>query len=126
MAMHIRSQLVVDALDGALHNRKQKHVTHYSDQGSQNRSIAFNKRCESAYVRRSTGSPGDFHDNAMRETSEPVFKCELLAKYRFATQHATALTVFDSVEGAYDPRRRYTLIGNIVPNEFKQQTSQTA
>ena len=121
MATHMRAELVVDALDMAVHNRKPSNVIHHSDQGSQYTSIAFSKRCESAGVRPSMGSVGDCYDNAMCESFNAILECELLVKHKFRTQREAALAVFDFIEGFYNPRRRHTSIGNISPMEFEQR-----
>ena len=68
MANHLRTQLVLDALDMALWQRRPDGVIHHSDQGSQYTSLAFGKRCRDAGVRPSTGSVGDCYDNAMCES----------------------------------------------------------
>jgi putative transposase len=126
MATHMRAELVVDALDMAIHNRKPKNVIHHSDQGSQYTSIAFSKRCDSAGVRPSMGSVGDCYDNAMCESFNAILECELLVKHRFQNQRAAALKVFEFIEGFYNPRRRHTSIGNISPMEFERRMSQAA
>jgi putative transposase len=126
MATHMRAELVVDALDMAVHNRKPKNVIHHSDQGSQYTSIAFSKRCGDASVRPSMGSVGDCYDNAMCESSNAILECELLVKHRFRTQRDAALAVFEFIEGFYNPRRRHTSIGNISPMEFGRRMSQAA
>ena len=121
MATHMRAELVVDALDMAIHNRKPKNVIHHSDQGSQYTSIAFSKRCDSAGVRPSMGSVGDCYDNAMCESFNAILECELLVKHRFTTQRAAALKVFEFIEGFYNPRRRHTSLGNLSPIEFERR-----
>jgi putative transposase len=126
MATHMRAELVVDALDMAIHNRKPKNVIHHSDQGSQYTSIAFSKRCDSTGVRPSMGSVGDCYDNAMCESFNAILECELLVKHRFPNQRAAALKVFEFIEGFYNPRRRHTSIGNISPMEFERRMSQAA
>ncbi|MFT7624683.1 MAG: transposase InsO family protein, partial [Myxococcota bacterium] len=65
MESHLRTSLVLDALNMALTTRKPDSVIHHSDQGCQYTSLAFGKRCEMADVRPSTGSVGDCYDNAM-------------------------------------------------------------
>ncbi len=65
MANHLRSELVTDALDMALGQRRPDGVIHHSDQGSQYTSVAFGKRCRQAGVRPSMGSVGDCYDNAL-------------------------------------------------------------
>ncbi len=121
MATHMRAELVVDALDMAIQNRKPKNVIHHSDQGSQYTSIAFSKRCDSAGVRPSMGSVGDCYDNAMCESFNAILECELLVKHRFTTQRAAALKVFEFIEGFYNPRRRHTSLGNLSPIEFERR-----
>ena len=59
MANHLRTSLVLDALDMALGRRRPENVIHHSDQGSQYTSIAFGTRCRQAGVRPSMGSVGD-------------------------------------------------------------------
>lgn len=126
MATHMRAELVVGALDMAIHNRKPGSVIHHSDQGSQYTSIAFSKRCENAGVQPSMGSVGDCYDNAMCESFNAILECELLVKHRFKTQREAALAVFAFIEGFYNLRRRHTSIGNISPAEFERRMSQAA
>ncbi len=59
MANHLRAELVLDALEMALRQRRPREVIHHSDQGSQYTSWAFGKRCKEAGVRPSMGSVGD-------------------------------------------------------------------
>jgi putative transposase len=62
MANHLRTELVLDALDMALYQRRPEGVIHHSDQGSQYTSVAFGTRCREAGVRPSMGSRGDAYD----------------------------------------------------------------
>ena len=68
MAAHLRTELVLDALNMAIWRRRPQEVVHHSDQGSQYTSIAFGARCREAGVRPSTGSVGDAYDNALCES----------------------------------------------------------
>ena len=45
MANHLRTELVLDALEMAIGQRRPDSVIHHSDQGSQYTSLAFGKRC---------------------------------------------------------------------------------
>ena len=121
MATHLRTELVLDALEMALHQRKPQAVIHHSDQGCQYTSIAFGKRCQEAGVRPSMGSVGDCFDNAMCESFNATLECELLATRRFKNQREAALAVFDFIEGWYNPHRRHTSIGNISPAEYERR-----
>lgn len=56
MQNHLRTELIVSALDMAVGQRKPKDVIHHSDQGCQYTSMAFGSRCKEASVRPSMGS----------------------------------------------------------------------
>jgi putative transposase len=86
METHLRTELVLDALNMALWRRRPSAVIHHSDQGCQYTSIAFGKRCKEAGVRPSMGSAGDCYDNAMCESFFATLECELLDRQRFRTQ----------------------------------------
>jgi putative transposase len=126
MANHLRTELVLDALNMALYRRRPSNVIHHSDQGCQYTSIAFGKRCAEAGVRPSMGSVGDCYDNAMCESFNATLECELLVKYRFKNQREGSLAVFDFIESYYNTYRRHTSIGNISPAEFERRMSQAA
>ena len=83
MAAHLRTELVLDALNMALWRRRAPGVIHHSDQGSQYTSIAFGARCKEAGVRPSTGSVGDAYDNALCESFFATLECELLDRRSF-------------------------------------------
>ena len=122
-AMHtnLKTQLVLDALNMAVHQRNPVGVIHHSDQGTQYTSIAFGQRCKEAGVVPSMGSVGDCYDNAMCESFNATLECELLVRRRFANPRDAALAVFQFIEGFYNPRRRHTSIGNISPMEFERR-----
>jgi putative transposase len=126
MATHLRTELVLDALNMAIYRRKPKGVIHHSDQGCQYTSIAFGERCKEAGVHPSMGSVGDCYDNAMCESFNAILECELLVKHRFKNQREAALAVFDFIEGWYNLHRRHTSIGFISPAEFERRMSQAA
>lgn len=126
MANHLRTELVLDALNMALYRRRPQNVIHHSDQGCQYTSIAFGKRCEEAGVRPSMGSVGDCYDNAMCESFNATLECELLVKHRFKNQREAALAVFDFIEGYYNPHRRHTSLGMLSPVEFERRMNQAA
>ncbi len=86
MANHLRTELILEALNMALWQRRPLQVIHHSDQGTQYTSLAFGVRCKEAGVRPSMGSVGDCFDNAMCESFFATLECELLDRRRFATQ----------------------------------------
>ena len=101
MANHLRAELVLDAMEMAVGQRRPKNVIHHSDQGSQYTSVAFGKRCGEAGVRPSMGSVGDAYDNAMAESFFSTLEAELLSRRRFASQAEAKMACFSYIEGWY-------------------------
>jgi len=121
MATHLRTELVMDALDMALRGRRPQHVIHHSDHGSQYTSIAFGVRCREAGVQPSMGSVGDAYDNALCESFFASLECELLDRRRFTTQAEARLAVFDYIEGWYNPRRRHSALDYLSPIAYEKR-----
>jgi len=120
MAIHLRTELVLAALDMAVWQRRPKAVIHHSDQGSQYTSLAFGQRCRQAQVQPSMGSVGDCFDNALCESFFATLECELLDRQRFRTQDEARRAVFDFIEGWYNLHRRHSSLGYLSPAEFEQ------
>jgi putative transposase len=119
MAAHLRTELVLAALDMAVAQRRPTDVIHHSDQGCQYTSLAFGRRCREAGVRPSMGSVGDAYDNAMCESFFATLECELLDRHRFRTPADARLAVFDFIEGWYNPRRRHSALNYLSPIAFE-------
>jgi putative transposase len=122
MATHLRTELVLDALNMAVTQRRPTRVIHHSDQGSQYTSLAFGRCCEAAGVRPSMGSVGDAYDNALCESFFATLECELLDRRRFATQVEARLAVFDFIEGWYNPHRRHSALTYLSPLAYERRT----
>ena len=120
MESHLRTELVVAALDMAVAQRRPTDVIHHSDQGCQYTSLAFGGRCRAAGVRPSMGSVGDAYDNALCESFFATLECELLDRQRFPTQADARLAVFDFIEGWYNPRRRHSALDYRSPMIFER------
>ncbi len=121
MATHLRTELVLGALDMALCQRRPTDVIHHSDQGCQYTSIAFGKRCRQFGVRPSTGSVGDCYDNAMAESFFATLECECIAhEGPFRTQAEARMAVFRFIEGWYNPHRRHSALGYLSPRAFEE------
>ena len=121
MANHLRTELVLDALNMALKQRRPEAVIHHSDQGTQYTSIAFGARCREAGVRPSMGSVGDCFDNAMCESFFATLECELLDRHRFKNQEEARRAIFEFLEGWYNLHRRHSSLGYLSPAEFEKQ-----
>jgi putative transposase len=121
MANHLRTELVLEALNMALWRRRPEEVIHHSDQGSQYTSIAFGSRCRQAGVRPSMGSVGDCFDNAMCESFFATLECELLEKHHFTTQAEARPAIFDFIEGWYNTQRRHSALDYDSPIDYERR-----
>jgi putative transposase len=121
MALHLRTELVLGALDMALWRRRPAGVIHHSDQGTQYTSVAFGQRCRQAGVRPSMGSVGDCYDNALCESFYATLECELLNRHRFRTQAEARMAVFDFIEGWYNPHRRHSSLDYLSPIDYERR-----
>lgn len=126
MATHLRTSLVLDALNMALTLRRPDDVVHHSDQGCQYTSLAFGKRCKEAGVRPSVGSVADCYDNAMCESFFATLECELIERRTFKTKAEAKMAVFRFIEAWYNPRRRHSGLEYKSPVEYEHKHAKRA
>ena len=121
MKTHLKTHLVLDALNMALEQRRPEDVIHHSDQGTQYTSIAFGLRCKESRVRPSMGSVGDAYDNAMCESFFATLETELLQRRSFRNQAEARMAIFDFIEAWYNPHRRHSSLGQMSPLNFEEK-----
>lgn len=111
MASHLRSELVVDALQMAIWRRKpEAGLIHHSDQGVHYTSLAFGKRLEEAGIIPSMGSVGSAYDNAMAESFVATLKSELVHGQLWPTQASARLAIFEYLECFYNRYRLHSAL----------------
>jgi putative transposase len=125
MATHLRTELVLQALQMAIQQRHPQDVIHHSDHGGQYTSIAFGHRCREAGIRPSMGSVGDCFDNALCESFFATLECELLDRTSFRTSVEARPAVFQFIEGWYNPHRRHSAIDYLSPNRYEALHART-
>ena len=125
-ASHMRTELIVDAIDMAIETRRPpRGLIHHSDQGSQYGSIDFGRRCRRAGIKLSMGSVGDCYDNSMAESWFATLECELFNQVRFRN-HTDARTQIMSFIDWYNHHRRHTRLDNLPPVRYEQNHQQAA
>jgi transposase InsO family protein len=125
----LRSDLALDALEQALHARPDaERLVVHSDRGTQYTSIRYTERLAAAGIERSVGSVGDSYDNALAETTNGLYKTEVIRR-------SGPWRSIDDVEYAtlvwvdwFNNRRLLEPLGYVPPAEFEaayyQQQSQ--
>lgn len=120
METHLRTELILAALNMAITQRRPSAVIHHSDRGCQYTSYAFGKRCREAGVMPSMGSVGDAYDNAMAESFFASLERELLNRRCFKSQAEAKMAIFEWIEGWYNPHRRHSSLGYRSPVNYER------
>jgi putative transposase len=121
IADHIRSELVVDAVQMAIWRRrppKDQTIAH-SDHGAQYTSWAFGRRLRAGGLLGSMGSIGDCFDNSVAESFFGSLQLELLDEHRWDTRDQLANAIFDWIECWYNPKRRHSYCGQLSPIDYE-------
>ena len=122
MADHLRTELVLDALDMAIAQRQPgAGLIHHSDHGCQYTSLTFGRRLQQAGLVASMGTIGDALDNAVAESFFATLECELLDRYDWPTRQALRTAVFDFIEVFYNRQRRHSTLDYHTPVDYEHQ-----
>ena len=123
-ASHMRTELVLDALAMAIHERDPEAVdvelVHHTDRGSQYTSIAYSDALAHAGIQASVGSVGDAFDNALAESFVDSFKTELIANRVWRTRSQLELAIVEYVAW-FNTSRLHESLGDLPPAEFEAQ-----
>ena len=128
IADHLRTELVVDALEMARWRRQptRGETVVHSDRGSQYTSWAFGHRLRTAGLLGSMGRVASAVDNSMMESFFGTLQLELLDRRSWTTRAELASAIFEWIEGWYNPRRRHTSIGDLSPVEYERRPAAAA
>ena len=112
IADHLRTELVIDALDMARWRRKPLPggTVLHSNHGCQYTSWAFGQRLRQAGLLGSMGSVGDCYDNSLAESFFGTLQLELLDRKAWATRQELANAIFEWIEAWYNPARRHSAL----------------
>ena len=122
MESHLRTELVVDALQMAVWRRKPAPgLIHHSDQGIQYTSLSFGERLKEVGIRPSMGRTGTALDNAMAESFISTLKAELVSNLlEFPSRQAARTAIFEYLETFYNTRRLHSSLGYRSPADFEE------
>ena len=121
MSNHLRTELVLDALNMSLYNRRPAPgLIHHSDRGSQYTSVEFGGRLKEAGLLPSMGSVADAYDNSMAESFVSTLKRELVHRHSWPTRQSARVAIFEYIEAFYNTRRRHSALGHLSPAEYEE------
>lgn len=121
MANNLKTELALDAVNMALHNRRPAPgLIHHSDRGSQHTSVEFGSRLKEAGLLPSMGSVADAYDNSMAESFVSALKRELVHRYSWPNRQVARTAIFEYIEGFHNTRRRHSALGNSSPSKYEE------
>jgi putative transposase len=121
IADHLRTDLVLDALEMAIWRRDLTAggLIHHSDAGCQYTSIRYSDRLAGAGISASIGTVGDSYDNAMAEALNGTFKAELVKLHGpWRTRRQLEIAVIEWIDW-YNASRLHSEIGDVPPLEHE-------
>jgi len=120
IADHMRTSLVIDALDMALARRSPPAgVIFHSDRGTQYTSHEFDEYCRNHSIRRSMGRTGVCWDNAVAESFFATYKKELIHTRPWPNIDQLKTATFSWIETYYNRTRRHSTLNYLTPSEYE-------
>jgi hypothetical protein len=98
-------------------------LIHHSDRGSQYCSVEYQAELRRHGIRISMSGKGNCYDNAMVETFFKTIKAELVWRRTWETRRQAETTIFQYINGFYNPRRRHSALGGKSPLAFERQAA---
>lgn len=122
MAEHMRTALVLNALNAALGQRipSQEGLTFHSDRGSQYASGDYRTALLNAEITPSMSRRANCWDNAVAESFFGTLKTELIYPRIFATRMKARTMITEWIEVFYNRQRIHSTIGYLSPVQFEE------
>jgi transposase InsO family protein len=122
MADHMRTELVLNALNMALLNQNPNagELISHSDRGSQYAAEACRKRLLLLGITASMSRKGNCYDNAYAESFFHSLKVELIHSKKFKTRKEAMSAIFEYIEVWYNRQRLHSSLGYKTPMEYEQ------
>ena len=122
MATHMRTELVLDALEMALKSRyPEAGIIHHSDRGCQYASKAYRDRLSANGIECSMSRKGDCWDNAVTESFFATLKKELIYRHPLGTIKSARQAIVEYIEVFYNRKRKHSKLGYQSPVDFEKK-----
>lgn len=125
-ADHLRTPLVIDAMQQALTHRRpaagswpKQSLLFHSDRGCQYASGDFRDVLEEYGIEPSMSRTGNCYDNAVAESFFATLKRELVNRCDFADHAQARRAIFEYIEVFYNRQRLHSTLGYLSPEQFE-------
>lgn len=121
MAEHMRTEVVLTALEAALGHRQpaQTGLLFHSDRGSQYASGEYQEALQQATIMVSMSRRGNCWDNAVAESFFGTLKTELIHPRIFSTRTVARTVIAEWIEVFYNRQRLHSTLGYLSPVQFE-------
>jgi putative transposase len=120
MKEHMRTSLIIDALDMAYESRKpDEGLIFHSDRGSQYASKDFRDKLAECKMLSSMSRKGNCWDNACAESAFGTLKTELIYLNDYALREIARRDIFEYIEVFYNRVRRHSTLGSLSPVNYE-------
>jgi putative transposase len=122
MADHLRTELVLDAVDMAMRNRRlDADCIMHSDRGTQYTSSDYREKLVELGLRHSVGRTGQCWDNALAESFFASLKNERVHHMVYPTMKKAKADIATWIELHYNHRRIHSALGYRTPHEVRTE-----
>ena len=122
MVEHMRTELVLDAVDMAMRNgRLEVDCIMHSDRGTQYTSAEYREKLVELGLRHSVGRTGQCWDNALAESFFASLKNERVHHMVYPTRKAAQEDIARYIELFYNYRRIHSALGYRTPHEVRTE-----
>lgn len=118
-AEHMRTDLILNALEMALGRQEAPDVGH-SDRGCQYAAEAYRERLDALGIKASMSRKGNCYDNAFAESFFHSLKEELVHRVKFKTRKEAMRAIFEYIEVWYNRERLHSSLGYQTPAEYER------
>ena len=119
-ATHMRTELIVDAIDMAIETRRPpRGLIHHSDQSAQYTSDAFAAACRRLGVTQSMGRVGCALDNAAAESFFSTLEHELVTRRHHRTRDQARADIAAWIDTWYNTKRLHSTNNMLSPNDYE-------
>jgi transposase InsO family protein len=122
MAEHLRTELVLNALDMALGRQnllEGDELVSHSDRGCQYAAAAYRQRLDELGMTVSHSRRANCYDNAFAESFFHTLKVELVHRRRFKTRKEAMAAIFEYIEVWYNRQRLHSSLGYRTPIDYE-------
>ena len=121
MESHMRSELVINALDMAVtHRSPEDDLMFHSDRGVQYASKDFRKKLKSNNMIQSMSRKGNCWDNACAESFFSTLKMEEVFHKKYKTRAEARKSIFEYIAVFYNRERSHSTLDFLSPIEYEE------